>query len=67
MSTETQPANVIVVGAGLAGIATGIAMRASGHKVTVLEQSTMKSEVGAAIQYASAFSHRKECVTETCC
>lgn len=41
---------VIVVGAGIAGLAAAIAMRGEGREVTVLESSSSKEEVGAAIQ-----------------
>lgn len=41
---------VIIVGAGIAGLAAAIAMRGDGREVTVLESSSSKEEVGAAIQ-----------------
>jgi len=41
---------IVIVGAGLAGFAAAIALRGEGREITVLEQSRMKSEIGAAIQ-----------------
>ncbi|GAN07197.1 salicylate hydroxylase [Mucor ambiguus] len=42
--------SVIVVGGGLGGLATAIALKRAGHKVTVLEGAKQLSEVGAGIQ-----------------
>ncbi|KJZ75162.1 hypothetical protein HIM_05356 [Hirsutella minnesotensis 3608] len=41
--------NVLVVGAGIAGLSTAISLRRSGHCVHVYERSSFKNEVGAAI------------------
>lgn len=41
--------NIIVVGAGIAGLTTTIALREQGHKVTLLEKSSFLQEAGAAI------------------
>ncbi|PSK58622.1 Kynurenine 3-monooxygenase [Elsinoe australis] len=41
---------VVVVGAGLGGLATAIALARSGHRVEVLEQASKLGEVGAGIQ-----------------
>ncbi|KAI9037629.1 putative salicylate hydroxylase [Aspergillus affinis] len=43
---------VIVVGAGLAGLAAAIALHRAGHDVKVIEQSGFHNEVGAAIHVA---------------
>jgi salicylate hydroxylase len=43
------PLNIIVVGAGIAGLSTTIALRDQGHKVTLLEKSSFLQEAGAAI------------------
>ncbi|CRK17179.1 FAD-dependent monooxygenase OpS4 like protein [Verticillium longisporum] len=42
--------DVIVVGAGLAGLATAISISLSGHKVTVFESTQELLEVGAGLQ-----------------
>ncbi|KAL2204839.1 FAD/NAD(P)-binding domain-containing protein [Sarocladium strictum] len=42
--------NILVIGAGLGGLATSIALARRGHKVTVLEQAQKLGEVGAGIQ-----------------
>ncbi|CAI6098383.1 unnamed protein product [Clonostachys chloroleuca] len=44
------PLRVLVVGAGLGGLSTAIALARRGHAVTVLEQAAQLGEVGAGIQ-----------------
>ncbi|OAG43882.1 hypothetical protein AYO21_01734 [Fonsecaea monophora] len=41
---------IIVVGAGLGGLATAISCRLAGHEVTVLESATAMGEIGAGLQ-----------------
>ncbi|KAF2448372.1 FAD/NAD(P)-binding domain-containing protein [Karstenula rhodostoma CBS 690.94] len=41
--------NVGIVGAGIAGLSAGIALRRAGHHVEIYEKSTFKREIGAAI------------------
>ncbi|KAL5333984.1 hypothetical protein BJX70DRAFT_391760 [Aspergillus crustosus] len=40
---------VIIVGAGIAGLAAGIGLRRKGHEVQIFERSSLLREVGAAI------------------
>ncbi|KAG5974134.1 hypothetical protein E4U55_000078, partial [Claviceps digitariae] len=41
--------NIIIVGAGIAGLSAATSLRRAGHVVHVYEKSSMNSEVGAAI------------------
>ncbi|KAL0466021.1 hypothetical protein QR685DRAFT_575644 [Neurospora intermedia] len=47
--TQDQSLDVIIVGAGIAGLAAGISLRRAGHKVRIFERSELNNEVGAAI------------------
>jgi salicylate hydroxylase len=40
---------ILIVGGGIAGLSTAIALRLAGHTVKVLERSALSSEVGAAV------------------
>lgn len=40
---------VLVVGAGIAGLTTAVSLRRAGHTVHIFERSRMNNEVGAAI------------------
>lgn len=44
--------NILVVGAGIAGISAGLALSQHNHSVTILETSSELCEVGAGIQLA---------------
>ncbi|KAJ5760435.1 hypothetical protein N7520_007591 [Penicillium odoratum] len=50
MVPEEARLNVIIVGAGLSGIATAISSALVGHSVTVIEQAKELAEVGAGLQ-----------------
>lgn len=47
--TQDQSLDVIIVGAGIAGLAAGISLRRAGHNVRIFERSELNNEVGAAI------------------
>lgn len=47
-----RPLRVIIVGAGIAGLAAGLGLKQTGHDVTILEQVREIAEVGAGIQMA---------------
>ncbi|KAK3694143.1 FAD binding domain-containing protein [Podospora appendiculata] len=44
-----MPLQIIIVGAGIAGLSAGVALRRAGHDVHIYERSGMNNEVGAAI------------------
>jgi salicylate hydroxylase len=46
---QSEPLRIIIVGAGIGGLSTAIALRQAGHRVEVLEQSAFKSEAGTAL------------------
>ncbi|KAH7385046.1 putative salicylate hydroxylase [Cadophora sp. MPI-SDFR-AT-0126] len=48
-SIASEQLNVIIVGAGIAGLTAATALKHAGHKVTILESSKLLQEVGAAI------------------
>ena len=41
--------NIIVAGAGIGGLTAAIALRRSGHKVTVYEKASLSHEIGQGI------------------
>ena len=43
--TQADPLHVVVVGAGLGGLAAAIAIRQAGHNVTICEKAAELSEV----------------------
>ncbi|KAJ6024340.1 hypothetical protein N7540_005137 [Penicillium herquei] len=53
LQTARLSLNITIVGAGLGGLATAIALASSGHTVTVYEQAAALGEVGAGIQIPS--------------
>ncbi|OHF04108.1 hypothetical protein CORC01_00447 [Colletotrichum orchidophilum] len=48
-SSESSLFNVIIVGGGIAGLSTAIALRGPNRNITVLEQSHLNREIGATI------------------
>ena len=48
-----MPLNIIVVGAGIAGLCAAVALRQGGHSVTVFEKSQFAAEIGAALVLSS--------------
>ncbi|POR33734.1 3-hydroxybenzoate 6-hydroxylase 1 [Tolypocladium paradoxum] len=46
---QEMPLEVIVVGAGIGGLCTAVAMQQAGHSVKVFEKSRFAAEVGAAL------------------
>ncbi|KAJ5313097.1 hypothetical protein PENANT_c018G09423 [Penicillium antarcticum] len=49
MTMTDTPLNVLVVGAGIAGLSAAIALGKQGHRVVILEKSAFLREAGAAI------------------
>jgi NADPH-dependent 2,4-dienoyl-CoA reductase/sulfur reductase-like enzyme len=45
MAAQQNPLHVVVVGAGLGGLAAAIATRQAGHNVTICEQAPALGEV----------------------
>ena len=41
---------IAIAGAGIGGLAAAVALRRDGHEVTVFEQASQLSEIGAGIQ-----------------
>jgi salicylate hydroxylase len=52
MTAGKRSLHALVVGGGIGGLSAAIALRRSGHRVTVLEQAPVLGEIGAGIQVA---------------
>ena len=49
MSSSSGPFEIVIVGAGIAGLAAAIALKAANRRIVLLEQSRLNREVGANI------------------
>ncbi|KAF7368623.1 FAD/NAD(P)-binding domain-containing protein [Mycena venus] len=47
--SKSKSLRIVIVGAGLAGLAAAVAFRKEGHDVQIFESSSMNKEIGAAI------------------
>lgn len=47
-----KPLDVLIIGAGIAGLSAGLALSRDGHSVTILESASELTEVGAGLQLA---------------
>ncbi|KAJ5663002.1 hypothetical protein N7507_003733 [Penicillium longicatenatum] len=52
-SEAWRPLNVAIVGGGIGGMSTAIAMRRAGHQVTIYEKNDFAGEVGASVSCAA--------------
>lgn len=46
LGSQACPCHIVIIGGGLAGLATALGLRKGGHSVTVLERVTEFSKVG---------------------
>ncbi|KAH8797273.1 hypothetical protein F5884DRAFT_905998 [Xylogone sp. PMI_703] len=51
-NTNLEQLNILIVGAGIAGLTAATALKHAGHKVTIFESSEFLREVGAAVTLA---------------
>ncbi|KAH7360729.1 salicylate hydroxylase [Rhexocercosporidium sp. MPI-PUGE-AT-0058] len=49
MSAQSAPLNILIAGAGIAGLSAAISCRHAGHNVQLFERSALNNELGAAI------------------
>ncbi|KAK7225262.1 hypothetical protein V2G26_013265 [Clonostachys chloroleuca] len=50
MPTAKRSLNILIVGAGLGGLASGLALQTDGHKVTIIDSTPEFAEAGAGIR-----------------
>ncbi|KAF7289647.1 FAD/NAD(P)-binding domain-containing protein [Mycena chlorophos] len=48
-TTSAKPLNIVIVGAGIGGLTTAVALRQAGHRVQVFEAAENKAEIGAGL------------------
>lgn len=55
--TSLQPLPIHIIGGGIAGLTAAVYLRKHGHEVTILEQSSLAHEIGAAFNITPNASH----------
>lgn len=53
MTTAKHPLKILIVGAGLAGLASGLALQTDGHSVSIIDSVTEFAEVSGVPIYLS--------------
>lgn len=53
---SSRPLKILVIGAGIGGLATAVSLALKGHRVTVYEQAPALAEVSANILFPSRAS-----------
>ena len=55
--TSENPLHFAIIGAGISGLGNAIALKQAGFKVSIFEQSSQISEIGAGLQLSSNATH----------